>query len=260
MPGCTELTRTPSPNDGAFHRDRLCKQPHAALGRAIAGERLRAAQARQRRHHDDRAAAALAHRRQRVLDRKEDAVELIAVCRRQSSSVISTIDGDPDADAGIGDEDVEPAVALHDLGHHLDPARLAGDVLMQEHRLAAGLLDSCDEFGPSSSSMSVTATFAPSRASNSQTAAPMPDAPPVTSATFPCNLSCHFHSRLLLSFLTGSPPAPDRARRHRSPAIARVRCPANGPPRAIPRHAMAGRDSASARCRAFARSSGTRCR
>jgi hypothetical protein len=39
--------------------------------------------------------------------------------------------------------------------------------------------------GPFKSSTSVTATEAPSRASNSQTASPMPDAPPVTSATLP---------------------------------------------------------------------------
>ena len=60
----------------AFHRDRLGEQPHAALGRAIAGKRLRAAQARQRRHHDDRAAAGLAHQRQAVFDRQEHAVEV----------------------------------------------------------------------------------------------------------------------------------------------------------------------------------------
>src|SRR5579872_3747928 len=40
-------------------------------------------------------------------------------------------------------------------------------------------------FGPFNSSMSVTTTEAPSSASNSAIARPMPDAPPVTSATLP---------------------------------------------------------------------------
>src|SRR2546422_491236 len=39
--------------------------------------------------------------------------------------------------------------------------------------------------GPFKSSTSVTMTDAPSRASNSETASPMPDAPPVTKATLP---------------------------------------------------------------------------
>jgi hypothetical protein len=38
-----------------------------------------------------------------------------------------------DADAGIGNQHVEPAIALSTSADDLDPARLAGDVLMQEH-------------------------------------------------------------------------------------------------------------------------------
>jgi hypothetical protein len=46
-----------------------------------------------------------------------------------------------DPNAGIRDQDVEPAVALLDLGDDLDPARLAGDILMQEAGDTAVLID-----------------------------------------------------------------------------------------------------------------------
>ena len=71
---------------------------------------------------------------------------LIAVCRRQSSSDICDDRRHRDSDAGIGNQDVEPAVAFSDFGHHFHPARLAGHILMQEHRLVAGLLDAGDNF------------------------------------------------------------------------------------------------------------------
>ena len=130
---------------GAFHRDRLRKQPHAALGRAIAGKTGRAAQARQRRHHDDGAAAGLAHRRQAMLHRQKHAVE---IDRGLPPPVRQRHLGDRrhgDTDAGVRDQHVEPAVALHHLGHDLDPALFAGDVVMQKGRLPARLLDPRDD-------------------------------------------------------------------------------------------------------------------
>ena len=45
------------------------------------------------------------------------------------------------ADAGVREQHVEPAIALHDLGHDLDPAFLAGDVVMPKARLPTRLLD-----------------------------------------------------------------------------------------------------------------------
>src|SRR3954470_12832854 len=51
--------------------------------------------------------------------------------------------------------------------------------------------------GPFKSSTSVTATEAPFRASNSQIASPIPDAPPVTSATLPFTCPVIFFSLLL---------------------------------------------------------------
>ncbi|MEY9763981.1 hypothetical protein ABH988_004766 [Bradyrhizobium ottawaense] len=53
-----------------------------------------------------------------------------------------------DADAGIGDENIEPAVELGDFGDDIDPALLAGDVLLQEYRLAAGFRHALGELGP----------------------------------------------------------------------------------------------------------------
>jgi len=53
----------------------------------------------------------------------------------------------------------------------------------------------------------VTATEAPSRASNSVTAAPMPDAPPVTSATLPATcpvISTPFFFESLIAIAEGS--------------------------------------------------------
>ena len=129
---------------GAFHGDCLRKHPHPAFGGAIAGKEGRAAQARQRRHHDDGAALGLAHRRQAMLHRQKHAVEINRglpppvlqrhLCDRRR----------PNANAGVGHQRVEPAVALHHLGHDLDPAWLAGDVVVQEGRLATGFLDPRD--------------------------------------------------------------------------------------------------------------------
>src|SRR5947207_6567776 len=61
---------------GAFHRDRLAEQPHAAFGRAIAGEGGRATQPGDRRGHDDRSASGFANQRQPIFDREKDAVEI----------------------------------------------------------------------------------------------------------------------------------------------------------------------------------------
>ena len=55
--------------------------------------------------------------------------------------------GHGNADAGIGDENIEPAKALRDRGCDLDPALFAGDVLIQENRLAVGLGDAIGELG-----------------------------------------------------------------------------------------------------------------
>jgi hypothetical protein len=54
--------------------------------------------------------------------------------------------GHGNADAGVGDENIEPAKALRDLGCDLDPSLFAGDVLLQENRLAASLGDAIGEF------------------------------------------------------------------------------------------------------------------
>lgn len=55
--------------------------------------------------------------------------------------------GHGNADTGIRDHDVEPAVALRDFCNNLDPALLAGNVLLQKDRLAAGLGDALGELG-----------------------------------------------------------------------------------------------------------------
>ena len=124
-------------------------------------------------------------RRDGMLDRQEHAVEIDRLLRRQSASVIVD-DRHHDADAGIGDHDVEAAEALLGLGDHAGPAPL------RRARRGAGSAPCrrpwrCARRRPcrAASSMSVMRTAAPSRASVSEHASPMPDAPPVTTATLP---------------------------------------------------------------------------
>lgn len=50
-------------------------------------------------------------------------------------------------DAGVGDHDIEAAIALADIGEDLDPALLAGDILRQEDHLATSLLEPRGELG-----------------------------------------------------------------------------------------------------------------
>jgi hypothetical protein len=69
---------------------------------------------------------------------------------------------------------------------HLLPARLVGDVLRQKIAEWPAAVILATTSLPRGSSTSVTTTRAPSRASVSAHAAPMPDAPPVTIAIFPC--------------------------------------------------------------------------
>src|SRR3954468_17454991 len=82
-----------------------------------------------------------------MLDREKDAVEVDRVLLAPVAERHVDDRGDGDADAGIGDENIEPAKALRDLGCDLDPALFAGDILLQENRLAAGLGDAIGELG-----------------------------------------------------------------------------------------------------------------
>ena len=129
---------------GMLQRHRLGQQPHAALGRRIGREARRAAQARDRRHQHDRAAAGASQRRDGVLDRQEHAVEVdrllaLPVGERHG------LDRRHDADAGIGDHDVEAAKVLLGLGDHARPRRLVAHVVMKVARLAARLGDALDD-------------------------------------------------------------------------------------------------------------------
>src|SRR5438270_3295654 len=127
---------------GAFHRDRLAEQPDAAFCRAVARQGCRAAQPGDRRGHDDRAAARTcirraAHERQAVFDREEHTVE---VDRGLPPPIGEAHLGDRrhhDADAGIGDQDVEASVAALDLGDHLLPLCFVGHVMAEIDRLPA---------------------------------------------------------------------------------------------------------------------------
>ena len=79
-----------------------------------------------------------------MLDRQEHAVEvdgllLLPIGQRHG------LDRHRDADARIGDHDVETAEALLRLGDHVGPRRLFTDVVVPVARLAAGLDDALDD-------------------------------------------------------------------------------------------------------------------
>src|SRR3954470_20158117 len=80
-----------------------------------------------------------------MLNREKDAVEIDRVLLAPVTERHVDDRGHGKADAGVGDENVEPAVAPGDLGDDFDPALLAGDVLLQKDRLAAGLGDAAGE-------------------------------------------------------------------------------------------------------------------
>ena len=73
---------------------------------------------------------------------------LIAVCRRQSSSDISVIDG-TEMPMPAFDTRMSSRPKRFSISATTSTQRgLAGHILMQEHRLMAGLLDAGDDLGP----------------------------------------------------------------------------------------------------------------
>ncbi len=93
-----------------------------------------------------------------------------------------------DQDAGIVDQDVEPAEARQNSVEHRDDLGLVGDVDLGRERLpAAGGHGSATSSIRSWSARSAIATRQPSAASARAMARPMPLAPPVTSARLPAS-------------------------------------------------------------------------
>ena len=127
-----------------LERHRLGQQAHTALGRRIGRKARRAAQAGHRRHQHDRAAAHPLHRRDRMLDREEHAVEIDRLLTLPVGESHGR-DRRHDADAGIGHHDVEPAVLLLGVGDDAGPCRLVAHVMTQIVRLAARLGDAVDD-------------------------------------------------------------------------------------------------------------------
>ena len=210
----------------------------------------------------DGAAAGLAHRRQAVLHRQKHAIE---IDRSLPPPVGQRHLGDRrhgNADAGVRNQHVEPAIALHDVGHDLDPALLAGHIVMPEGRLSACLLDPCCDFG--AFQIIDVGDCDGGALARQQFANRLADAG--RAARYQCdlalNLPCHFRSFLLLLVgeLILSLMAPDRAPQHRPREVARAPPPESDRPRASRPHAAAGRGFAPAPRRVSVRSSGTRCR
>src|SRR5262249_42639905 len=102
------------------------------------------------------------------------------------------------ADSGIGDENVEPAIMFDDFRDDFDPSLFAGDILMPERRLAAGFLDAGDEFRPPEvvdighyHRRALARQQFGDRLTNARCAA-------CDQRDLACNLPCHFHSHTTL--------------------------------------------------------------
>ena len=225
-PGATALARTPIARRLA--RDRLREADDAGLRRGVGRRPLRADAAGLARDVHDHPAAALVHRRQHGVRDGEDAAEVDAE------------DEVPQLRVGVDEE--REAVGARVVDEDVDrPERVGG------RRHGRGRPRPCRRRrAPSRSrrsrrrprgrrrwSRSATATRAPSAASRRAVAAPMPPAPPVTSAVRP---SRRMAANPILAALAA--PVSDHRRHRRARLRAR---PALGAGRRARRHRLARR-------------------
>ena len=180
---------------GELHAELAGHRQHAALGGGVGDLRGRRAHHRdERRGVDDRPLALLEHVGQRGLAAQVDAgqvdllhpppgvevgVEDRVVLRR--------------GDAGVVEGDVDRAVGVLAPSEQRVDLLLVGDVDVDERRqLRAAELASTTLVRRAASSRSPMTTFAPSSTKRRTVASPMPEQPPVTTATRPCDASCHW--------------------------------------------------------------------
>jgi hypothetical protein len=81
-----------------------------------------------------------------------------------------------------------------DFGHDFDPARLAGDVLLQEDRLAAGFPHAGNDLGPLEFIDIGNRDRGPFPRQQFSDRRPNARCPAGNQRNLACNLPCHFHS------------------------------------------------------------------
>ena len=171
----------------AVERQALREHDDARLGgavRRVVGDRP---QPGDRGGRHDRAAAALQEVRPQRLGDEVDALE---VDRELAVPVVlgEVVGRAGDRDAGVVDDDVDAAERLDAAVHAGRDVRAAGDVHVDAVAVRARRADLRRGLRAVSPRRSATATRAPSSAKRSAVARPIPDPPPVTSATFPSSL------------------------------------------------------------------------
>ena len=163
-------------------RDRAREADHARLGRRVDDRALRADAARLGGDVDDRAAAALAACRRQHRVRDGDRAAQVDAEDEVPQRLVGVDEEGEAVGAGVVDEHVDRAELALGLRRPPDRhRRRVGDV---ELRRARPSISPATSRAPSRS-RSATATRAPSAASRRAVAAPIPDAPPVTSAIRP---------------------------------------------------------------------------
>ena len=202
-PGHSALTRMPSRANctpsSRRHRE------HAALGRGVGDLRGRGAHdGDEARGVDDRARLLLEHVRQGGLAAQVDGgeVDLLHPAPRVEVGVEDRVVVGR-ADPGVVERDVDRAVGVvRGPRTAASTSSLLGDVGVRRTCHAAAELAAPP---PASSLRSATTTVAPSSANRRTVARPMPEQPPVTTATLPSSLPAmvlSYASVLMKTFLT----------------------------------------------------------
>ena len=112
---------------GQLGRGDLDQVDHARLGRRIGRPARAGAQAGDRGGGDDRPAAALLHRRRGIFDRQERADQIDPQYLRPIGRILLEDAVEAAGNAGVGEEDVEPAMVANRMGdQRLDLLLVAG--------------------------------------------------------------------------------------------------------------------------------------
>ena len=175
----------PNPPGTQLHRSDTGQHVHSGLRRAVGSHPLAHLPARDRRDVDDRAAAMIEHHAGLVLHGEEGSREADVQHGPPAINRVC-VHGTEETDAGAVDRDIDSPVRVHRRTDQSLDVALLRDVD-----------DSCRARAPlelrwlarsrSAALLSPMTTTAPSATNNRTVCQPMPDAPPVITATFPAN-------------------------------------------------------------------------
>ena len=175
------------------HGARARELHDAALAGGIGGSEAGAEDRHHRADIDDLAAAGRLHRGIDRLRAQEGAGQ-VGLDHAVPLGEFERVRRLADIDAGIVDEDVDPAELVGDAADHGGDRLLVGDVGRDRNRLGAAFLSSATAAADLASLRPTTAIAAPASASPRAMPSPMPPLPPVTIATLPVrSKSCAVH-------------------------------------------------------------------